>query len=207
MSLKIQNCSASDAEAAIPFMFSSGPDAFRYVLSSDYAEEALEFLHSAFAKGGGEFGYRNHVMAFLDEVPVALVGLWEEKDNFSYTIDALKNILAFYGVWKGLAVLLRGLHFQRCVAPPRKGVLYLHNFGVSESHRGQGIGSQVIDFVVEEAAKRGGIQAVSLYVAADNPAKKLYLRKGFVLVKESDLTLQGRFSRTSPYHYMEKPLG
>jgi hypothetical protein len=56
-------------------MYSSGPDAYRYVFSVSNESQALEFLRAAFLKGDGEFGYRDHIVAVDKGEVVALVGM------------------------------------------------------------------------------------------------------------------------------------
>jgi ribosomal protein S18 acetylase RimI-like enzyme len=55
------------------------------------------------------------------------------------------------------------------------------SMGVSEAHRGRGIGSALLDAVIAQARSRG-CPALSLSVAAGNPASRLYLRAGFTVV-------------------------
>ncbi len=53
--------------------------------------------------------------------------------------------------------------------------------GVAATHRGQGIGSRLMD-VTLDAAQAGGLSRIELVVRADNaPAIALYRRKGFIL--------------------------
>ena len=51
--------------------------------------------------------------------------------------------------------------------------------GVHSDYRHQGIGGKMVDWLVEYAAKRG-VAKISLSVAKDNYAMKLYMQKGFV---------------------------
>jgi len=57
------------------------------------------------------------------------------------------------------------------------------SMAVLPAYRGQGVGSQLLTRLLNEAACR--YPAVSLSVAADNPARRLYGRHGFVVVKGS----------------------
>jgi len=55
---------------------------------------------------------------------------------------------------------------------------WVDEFFVRPSHRGRGIGSQVLDLFLEQA-KAVGVTTVHLEVNHDNPAIELYRRKGF----------------------------
>jgi ribosomal protein S18 acetylase RimI-like enzyme len=49
---------------------------------------------------------------------------------------------------------------------------------VWDGHRGEGIGTQLMD-AIEQAARDAGCSQISLSVDADNPARRLYERLGY----------------------------
>lgn len=63
--------------------------------------------------------------------------------------------------------------------------LYVRELHLLPSARGQGLGSQVLDWALTLAASRG-LPRVRLLVFKGNPAQSLYRRKGFVVVSEDD---------------------
>jgi ribosomal protein S18 acetylase RimI-like enzyme len=65
---------------------------------------------------------------------------------------------------------------------PVKGV-HLFALEVAEAQRNQGIGGDIVTWVVEEARRRGQ-KRVYLEVRTDNPARRLYHRLGFRRVGE-----------------------
>lgn len=60
--------------------------------------------------------------------------------------------------------------------PPES--LHLFALEVSAARRNQGIGADIVNWVVEEARRRG-LHRVYLEVRTDNPARRLYHRLGF----------------------------
>ena len=60
--------------------------------------------------------------------------------------------------------------------PPE--AMHLFALEVSEAHRNEGIGADIVNWVVEEARRRG-LRRVFLEVRTDNPARRLYHRLGF----------------------------
>lgn len=56
--------------------------------------------------------------------------------------------------------------------------LHLFALEVTAKHRNEGIGAEIVAWVIEEARRRG-MQRVFLEVRTDNPARRLYHRLGF----------------------------
>ncbi len=62
------------------------------------------------------------------------------------------------------------------------------SIGVVPTHRGQGIGSLLLEALIE-AARAQRYQALSLSVEPDNPARRLYERHGFQVIGTVDGSL------------------
>ncbi|SET41084.1 GNAT family N-acetyltransferase [Thalassotalea agarivorans] len=202
----IRPATPDDIKQAIPLMYSSGPEAFNYVFSVTHESQSIEFLSYAYKKGDGEFGYQDHFVAEINGEVVGLVGYRPAQDNLRYTLSAIKRIFVYYGLLSGLKVIKRGLAFEKIVPPPPKNTACLHNFGVSNSVRGQGIGARMMTMVAEKA-KQQGYSAVVLDVAETNPkAKALYLRQGYQVIDAKTGRLQNRFGRGVSHELMQLKL-
>ncbi|MDX1930606.1 MAG: GNAT family N-acetyltransferase [Pirellulaceae bacterium] len=89
----------------------------------------------------------------------------------------------------GIAVCFIGFSTFRA-----KPLVNIHDLAVHESYRARGVGSQLLDAVID-FAKSIGCCAVTLEVRSDNPARNLYAKKGFQTLGEplaSDATLFGK---------------
>ena len=203
MTIKIRKCKATDVAEVVPLMYSSGPESFRYVFSVDSEDQAVGFLHHAFCQGDGEFGYKDHQVVIEGGRIIALVGRRTAKDNLMYTMAAIKQILGYYSLYRGVGVLIRGLRFEAIVAPPIKDVICLHNLAVSPEQQGNGVGAQLIKcFLAQEKEK--GMTTVSLNVAETNPrAKVLYERLGFIVKDKRVGKLKSQYGRGVGHEYME----
>jgi len=203
MAAEIRECKLSDVNEVVPLMFSAGPESFRYVFSVDYEDQAIDFLHYSFCKADGEFGYKGHRVMVESGKVIALVGRRSAKDNLHYTVTAIKQIFSYYGLYKALGVLVRGLRFEAIVAPPVKDVICLHNLAVGADQQGRGMGGRLITFFLAQEKDKGTLTA-SLNVAETNPrAKILYERLGFVVKNKNSGGLKSKYGRGVGHEYME----
>lgn len=179
MAFQIRAARADDAAAAVPLMYSSGPAAFDYVFARG-GTDATAFLGHAFTDGGGEFGYRNHVVGEFDGHVVAVGAGFGHAEAAAFTLAAARQILGHYG-WRAGGTILRGLRTERVIRPPGRGEHYLAHLAVAREFRGHGFGSQLVAWFIAQA-RHLSRPVVTLDVALDNPrAEALYARLGFEL--------------------------
>ncbi|HET7268162.1 MAG TPA: N-acetyltransferase [Oleiagrimonas sp.] len=188
MALTIRPACETDAEAAVPLIYSSGPAAFDYVFARAGAD-ARAFLARAFVDGAGEFGHRNHVVGELDGKVVAAGAGFGYADTRSFTLAAARQILRHYG-WRAGGPIVRGLRTERLIHPPTRGEFYLGHLGVAPTARGHGVGSALVEWLLAHDCART-CQCAVLDVAADNPrAQALYERLGFRVTGERHSSLR-----------------
>lgn len=97
---------------------------------------------------------------------------------------SLPDMIRRYGITGMYKATRMGIGFH--YSPPQ-GELYIDTVSVSAEARGMGIGSKLLDFAGELAAKRG-LGRLSLMVMYENTrARALYERAGFKVVSQRDL--------------------
>jgi ribosomal protein S18 acetylase RimI-like enzyme len=204
-SIRITGCTALDATAAIPLIYSSGPAEFRYAFSVDYAEQALDFLHFAFTREQGQFSYKNHVGIYVDNQLTGIAAYWTRNDLNDFMRRHITDILSYYGIWKGAGVLLRGLQVEQVMREPGKDCGYIANVGVAESARGQGIGQQLMEHQIQRS-RMEQLKACELDVRVGNPARNLYERLGFRDQITRHSQRSNRFGAINSHTRMRLPL-
>ncbi len=192
----------ADADAVTPFIYSSGPDVCEYIFKDKKKGGAEEFLHFAFQKVGGETGYTNHVCAIHQGEIVGVGAIWSGKNGLGFLLADIRKIFSFFGLWKGLVVLFRGLKSEMLIRPPKKNEYALGHLGIRTALRGKGIGTALIEHLIEKTPLHPSDKVV-LDVSFINPnAKKLYEKLGFVVTRTQHSNLKRRkFKIEVPHHY------
>jgi ribosomal protein S18 acetylase RimI-like enzyme len=88
--------------------------------------------------------------------------------------------------------LLGTVSMRRSLGSPPS--MHLFALEVATEHRGEGIGTAIIEHVIAEARRRG-CQRVYLEVRTDNPARRLYHRLGFRRVGKSFVNAWWQFDK------------
>lgn len=196
MPLTFRPARADDVDLAVPLIYSSGPAAFDYVFP-----RAQGFLRTVFLSTHGQFSHRQHWVGELDGQVVVIGTVVNAASNLSNMLAATWQILRVYGPLTGLGVMRRGLQMEHLIKPPPKGVNYLAHLGVQAGLTGQGIGTQLIDYLLRLGCARG-LSKAALDVSAENPlAQALYERLGFQVVAQRISSLRG----VPDHRYMERP--
>jgi ribosomal protein S18 acetylase RimI-like enzyme len=179
----------ADVVDAVPLIYSSGPAAFDFVFHAPGRTTAIEFLRDAFVQGGGEFGFRNHVVGVLGDAIVCAGAAWSGASNLPFTLAAARQILGHYGVAKGTGVAARGLRVESVIQPPTRQLWYVAHLGVVPELRSRGIGRALLDHLLERGRAQGH-RKTALDVAVTNAqAQALYERAGFVVERDRRSTL------------------
>jgi ribosomal protein S18 acetylase RimI-like enzyme len=173
-----------DVDAALPLIYSSGPQAFDYGFQL-CGKNSQEFLHFAFTDGNGFLGYKNHTVATLNGQVVGIVAVYNLSTYVRLTLGHLWQLWRFYPVSSLIDMTNRGARLQSIMPPPNQTTHYVAHFGVAEALRGSGIGQSLLAYHYKKAQKlRRTIYALD--VSVENPrAQKLYESFGFSVTEEN----------------------
>ncbi|PKQ19733.1 MAG: GNAT family N-acetyltransferase [Actinobacteria bacterium HGW-Actinobacteria-6] len=130
-------------------------------------EADLEFMHTVYASGRAEE---------LAPVP------WTPEQKTEFLRQQSEAQLAYYTEHYPHAehsiVVLDGVDIGRLLVEHRDEDLRLMDMGLLPGYRGRGVGTELVNSVVERAETIG--LPVVLHVESFNPAKRLYERLGFI---------------------------
>jgi len=198
---------AADVDAAVPLIYSSGPAAFDFAFSHARRGTPLAYLRRAFLDGSGEFGWRNHVVMCLDGQLAGIGAGYTGRTALPFMVAAARQIIGQYGLVGATGVIARGLRVEAVIPPPTQSrQLYLAHLGVRPELRGQGLGSQLIEHLLNRGRELG-LQEAALDVSLENPrAQALYERWGFKVTRQRASRLSNRFATVPDHRRMERSL-
>lgn len=205
--MTFRDATPEDVEIAVPLIYSSGPPSFEYVFKMSDTKDASAFLQFVFVKPGGEFSYTNHICMVNEQNKIIGIGShFDEKAVKGFTLNAVQNILLFYGFINGIKVLKRGLETEKIIPPPIGDTEVLAHLAILPSHQNKGLGSILIQHL-SQLAKQKGKSTVSLDVSDENQrAKRLYERVGFTIKKKTTSTLKNKFSYVADHYKMYRDI-
>lgn len=192
-----------DADAVVPLIYSSGPDAFNYVFCAPHIN-AQDFLRAAFVGGDTQFGWRNHSVLELDGQVVGVGAAWGASQTLRFSLQAVRRFFGIYG-WRHVwGVLIRGLRTESVIRPPRRQCWYIAHLGIATEYRGQGLGHSLLTWLAERGRTRYPVLALD--VAMTNPrAQALYEKIGFKVCAQRPSTLSNAQGFVPGANYMERP--
>lgn len=171
----IRKATFEDSEAiAALTMLATSKVIYEFIGEKSY-QKALDFLLRFVKSTGNQFSFQNcYVAAEGDELLGAIVA-YDGADLDELRRPILDHIHKHYSP---------GLRVEN---ETQAGEFYIDSLGVSPTHQGKGIGSQMLQFLIDEKVVKEG-KTLGLLVDKTNPnAKKLYLKLGFKPVAEKKL--------------------
>lgn len=175
-SMIIRKAKAEDSSViAIHLMLAMSTIVYRFI-GEDSEEKATQFLESLIRKEATQYSYEN---CWVVENEEGVVGVATVYDGAK-----LQQLRA------PVAKMVKSM-FHREFNPEdetQAGEFYIDCIGVHPDWQGKGIGSKILQFLIDEYVSKRN-KTLGLLVDKDNPnAKRLYLKLGFESVGETTLT-------------------
>jgi len=125
-----------------------------------------------------DYDFLHHVHKATLKKYITQIWGWDEnwqRDHFRDHFDPAKRQI----------IVLNGNDIGAIGIEKREGDIFLAYIAILPDYQGQGIGTTLIRQLLSEAFEAGS--AVVIHVLKGNPAKHLYERLGFTVVKETDI--------------------
>lgn len=203
MEIQFRPAQSGDVKQAVPLIYSSGPEIFDFIFGHKTKGSAHEYLTSAFLNGKGELGFQNLTLAVVDDLVVGSGTCFSGTEKSRFKLPGARHIISYYGLVDCWRVMLTAQRVEQVLIPPKVDLHYICYLGVAPEWRGQGIGTQMIRYLLEQG-RRAKRTLAALDVSVDNPhAQALYERLGFKVVGERESDLSNEFGVVGPHRRME----
>ncbi|HLT07592.1 MAG TPA: GNAT family N-acetyltransferase [Cyclobacteriaceae bacterium] len=175
MSYLIRKARQSDSEPIAGLMLMAMEEIVYAFLNRRDHQKALLFMRRLVEQEGNQYSYQHTWVAEEEGQVVGSITCYKGSELHALREPVLELLATGYG---------------RVVHPEDEteaGEYYVDTIAVHPSHRGKGLGTGLLRFVINRIVKQAG-QTVGLLVDVDNPkAKNLYLQLGFVKVGDRQL--------------------
>ena len=171
-------------------LLAMGDIAFKFI-GEDSAEKAASWLSSLISKTGNQYSFENCFVAVAENEIIAVALVYNGGDLQQLREPVAQSIKLMFN---------REFDLEDETEP---GEFYIDCVAVSPARQGQGIGSKMFKFLIDEYVYKQG-ETLGLLVDKENPgAKKLYLKLGFQFVNEKSFAGKQmehlQFSKTVQY--------
>ena len=165
--ISIRKATVNDSEMIAAYLLLAMEDIVFKFIGEANPEKAKEFMLHFVEKDNNQYSYLNCWVAEDNMKVVAAINLY----NGAQLSELRQPVIEY----------LRN-RFNKDFNPEdetQAGEYYLDTLGVNPNHRNKGIGTKLLQFVIDEYVNRHG-QTLGLLVDEINPnAKRLYLKLGF----------------------------
>lgn len=179
------------------------PEAIRGIGLGDIAR--VRAIGSAYVRiPGSPKGWQWSVVAELDG---RVVGILQTYSPVSPTIAArmLLAVVHVHGPLNAMKLVRLARASRRAQAGHRLGGYHISELHVDPRYRNLGVGAALLRHA-EDEARKGGHRLMSLEVLTTNPARRLYERAGFRVVRTRSDAAFERSTGTAGNHEMVKDL-
>jgi ribosomal protein S18 acetylase RimI-like enzyme len=147
---------------------------YKFIGKKDYAA-AKDFLLYFIERENNQYSYQNCFVAEDENEIIGVISIYDGAD-----LDVLRNPI----------IERVRTNFNPNFNPEdetQSGEFYIDSLGVNPNYQGKGIGSKLLQFLIEEFVTKNH-HTLGLLVEEENPnAKKLYLKLGFKVVGHKTL--------------------
>lgn len=169
-----------DASLASRLIYDTFPKMAAYILGLGDTRRARKILKKIFTTEGHRFSYEFTEMIYEDGNVVGMFITYPGHDLTRLGWRMARLILKEYRFAGKLKVIQRSMPII-FIQEAANDEYLLSNLAIKKSARDQGIGAQVLPYIVEKA-KQAGFHKLALMVDIDNrDAKRFYERHGFAV--------------------------
>lgn len=186
--MKIRQANQGDANSLAALIFSSSPVALAATFNINQELSAINFLKTCLPFAEGQYGYRNHWVAEVDNQVVGCFSAWHSDLDDSFHQATLVKLTEFYGIAHTLSVVQASQVLLDCIPKIKHYEWCIGHLAVEPKYRRLGVATALLDFARKQALSFGK-STLSLDVeSTNNQAVAFYLSKGFEQASQSEMS-------------------
>lgn len=180
MTVVVRPATAKDALHAVPLLLDAAEKILVTIFGDGKREEAHDFLHAAWLRGSGQYGFANHWVACIEDSIVGIVSCWHDKLPKHFDRDTMTSVTDYYGLDKAMDVVMRSQAMTYALHPPMMLELGVGHIAVAAGARRSGVGTALIRFMEHIARDLGKMSLVLDVEEGNRHALNFYEALGFV---------------------------
>jgi len=198
----IRTATALDTERIVDLI--GRPASQEAIAIAGCEEAALRMAVVVASLPGGPQSWQHTAVAELEGDVVGLIQNGTGGEQFRVTAGLILDVLRIFGVG---VVSVYARHRARMRVNPDipNGTYYIAEVHVNPEYQNRGIGGALLDHA-EREAREGKFSKMSLVTTTNNPARRLYERKGFRVIETKTDRLYQRYTGIAGRHLMVKDL-
>ena len=149
---------------------------FRFMLGRN----AVDIIATAFTQPAHDLSYQNVIVAERDNIIFGMASGYTAEQHRESSNQPLKQAAGAQAV-RMMAVATLCAPLLRFLESHADGDFYLQSIAVDKAHRGEGIGSALIDACEDRARACGATRLVLDVSAGNTSARRLYERRGLTV--------------------------
>ncbi|MBU2978368.1 GNAT family N-acetyltransferase [Alteromonas sp. C1M14] len=179
MTVVVRQATAKDVNLAVPLLLEAGEHLLVSIFGNGEHEDALGFLHAAWLRGLGQYGFANHWLACHNNDVVGIISCWHDHLPDNFDRDTLLAITDYYGLDMALDVVMRSQQYSVALNSPMALELCIGHIAVAAGARRMGVGTAMIRFMEQYARELGKLALVLDVEQANEKALAFYYALGF----------------------------
>lgn len=178
--LSFRPAMASDAAALAPLVLASGSQEFDWLLGVPPAQ-CEAFLRRAITATTGRFSWKRHLVATLDEQPVAVLAIQNGRKNGFDDLYSVRDFLQHFGPFRTPGLIRRGLILETEIPAPTRHQTLLAHCATHPGLRGRGIFNALFSHAITQQLlpAMAGQELVLDVLNTNERAAALYRSLGF----------------------------
>lgn len=183
--LVFRSANASDAAALAPLVLASGSAEFAWLLNAP-PDVCEDFLRHAIAAPHGRFSWNRHLIATLDDQPVAALAIQDGRHNWLDDFYAVRDFLKYFGLRRVPGIICRGLILENEIPAPTRRQIRIAHCATHPDLQSRGIFRSLFTHAMARQAlpARAGQMLVLDVLNTNRRAAALYRELGFESIKD-----------------------